>query len=118
MASTRQLDHEGLQQDYSGLEVAYDSAAPEVDLSKQYDTQEKYALDNHTGIIHSQRICGFPTRTFYILVTVVGIIVIAAAIGGGVGGSRNRDGYRYGIPARITPIQTMIDIKAGLCRPC
>jgi len=84
-----QRDHEGLkpdysQPDYSGLEVAA-------------DTQEKYVLDNRVSIIRSERICGFPKRTFWIVAAIVGIIVVAAGLGGGIGGSRSKSSARYGM---------------------
>jgi hypothetical protein len=91
MSFPRQLDHEGLQQDYSGLETFNNSAAnaPEVDLSKEEYKQQRHHLDeNNTS--PQPTICGFPKRTFWIFIAIIGIIITAvAAVVGGIEGSRH-----------------------------
>jgi hypothetical protein len=87
MSFPRQLDHEGLQQDYSGLQTFNNSAAnaPEVDLSKQ---QRHHLDENNTS--PQPIICSFPKRTFWIFTAIIGIVIVAvAAVVGGIEGSRH-----------------------------
>ncbi|KAL2158781.1 hypothetical protein VTH06DRAFT_3973 [Thermothelomyces fergusii] len=56
--------------------------------------------------VQERRICGLRRRTFGILIVVLGVIVLAAAIGGGVGGAMaSRSERKHGSPSE-TPTQT------------
>ncbi|KAE9378503.1 hypothetical protein N431DRAFT_541927 [Stipitochalara longipes BDJ] len=106
-----------MSQGYSDLQVVHDPDQPGLEYSPpaqghnggaQYDqTESKYKTsslpnyhdapqisDNYGGNAplpapprSSKRICGLAARTFWIVAGVIGILVVAAAVGGGVGGA-------------------------------
>jgi hypothetical protein len=71
-------DHEGLQgvtPDHEGLQVFPGHSDKEV------------VLLHGTELDSKRRICGLSRKVFYVAVIVIALVVIVAAIGGGVGGA-------------------------------
>ena len=79
---------------HSNLQVVHDQPGLEYSPPAQGQNAEKYynaqTADNYGGNApprDSKRICGLASRTFWVVAGVIGFVVIAAAVGAGVGGA-------------------------------
>lgn len=86
-AESHQFDErEGLQVDSSGLEIVKAEKIVSYVHEQGYHGSDGQKQADET-INRKRRICGLRRTTFFLTVAIVSIIILAGAIGGGVGGT-------------------------------